>query len=63
MEFKINQALARIRNVIATADLQQPVDARIFKQYSWGRYDTEFHGGRCGYIKDFKMRGRVSVFL
>jgi len=30
---------------------------------SWGRYDTEIYGGKCGYIKDITMRGRVTVFL
>jgi hypothetical protein len=51
LQLRFNSALARIRNVIATADLQQSVDARKFKQYSWGRYDTEIYGGRCGYIR------------
>ena len=30
---------------------------------AWGRYDIEYYGGRCGYIKDEAMQGRVSVFL
>lgn len=63
LQLRTNLSLVRIRNVIATADLQQHVDARMFKQYPWGRYDTEIYGGRCGYIKDIKMRGRVTVFL
>lgn len=63
MQIKTNSELARIRNVISTANLQQPVDAHTFNQYSWGRYDTEVYGGRCGYIKDAGMRGRVTIFL
>lgn len=35
----------------------------VFKQHSWGRYDTEIYDGRCGYIRDVGMRGRVTVFL
>jgi TATA-box binding protein (TBP) (component of TFIID and TFIIIB) len=35
----------------------------MFNQYAWGRYDTEIYGGRCGYIKDITMKGRVTVFL
>jgi len=52
MQLGTNPASVRVRNVISTADLKQPVDARIFKQYSWGRYDTEVYGGNCGYVKD-----------
>lgn len=53
----------KIENVIATADLKQPVDATKFINYRWGTYDSEYYGGRCGYIKDSQMRGRVTVFL
>jgi transcription initiation factor TFIID TATA-box-binding protein len=63
MQIKTTSELARITNVISTANLQQPVDAQMFNQYSWGRYDTEIYGGRCGYIKDVGMRGRVTIFL
>ena len=63
MQIKTTSELARITNVISTANLQQPVDAQIFNQYSWGRYDTEIYRGRCGYIKDVEMRGRVTIFL
>jgi transcription initiation factor TFIID TATA-box-binding protein len=55
--------LLKIQNVISTADLHQNVDARKFNQYPWGKYDTEIYGGRCGYIKDEEMLGRVTVFL
>lgn len=55
--------LLKIQNVISTADLRQHIDARKFNHYHWGKYDIELYGGRCGYIKDEEMRGRVSVFL
>jgi transcription initiation factor TFIID TATA-box-binding protein len=55
--------LLKIHNVVSTSDLHQHIDARKFNQYQWGRYDIEIYGGRCGYIKDEGMQGRVSVFL
>jgi transcription initiation factor TFIID TATA-box-binding protein len=55
--------LLKIQNVVSTSDLHQHVDARKFNQYQWGRYDIELYGGRCGYIKDEEMQGRVAVFL
>ena len=53
----------KIQNVITTADLKQKVDATKFKNYPWGTYDIEYYGGRCGYVKDYSMSGRVTVFL
>ena len=53
----------KIQNVVSTANLQQHIDATKFNDFSWGRYDLELYGGRCGYIKDEGMQGRVSVFL
>jgi transcription initiation factor TFIID TATA-box-binding protein len=55
--------LLKIQNVVSTTDLSQRIDARKFNQYQWGTYDIELYGGRCGYIKDEGMQGRVSVFL
>jgi TATA-box binding protein (TBP) (component of TFIID and TFIIIB) len=55
--------LLKIQNVISTSDLHQKIDARKFNQYEWGRYDIELYGGRCGYIKEEGLQGRVSVFL
>ena len=55
--------LPKIQNVISTADLHQHIDARKLNQYQWGKYDTEIYGGKCGYIKDEGMQGRVSVFI
>lgn len=54
---------AKIQNVVSTADLQQYIDATKFNNFAWGRYDTEYYGGRCAYVKDDEMNGRVSVFL
>ncbi len=31
-------------------------------EYPWGMYDREYYGGRCGYVKDHMIRGRVTVF-
>lgn len=39
------------------------MDAPGFVNYSWGKYDLKYYGGRCGYIKDEKIKGRVTVFL
>ena len=55
--------LLKIQNVISTANLQQYIDATKFNKFSWGRYDLQLYGGRCGYIKNEGMQGRVSVFL
>jgi transcription initiation factor TFIID TATA-box-binding protein len=53
----------KIQNVVSTADLRQYIDATRFNNFAWGRYGIEYYGGRCGYIKDEAMQGRVSVFL
>lgn len=52
----------KIQNVITTANLNQDVDITKFIEYSWGTYDLEYYGGRCGYVKDQKIPGRVTVF-
>jgi transcription initiation factor TFIID TATA-box-binding protein len=54
---------AKIQNVITTADLKQKVDAPRFINYPWGTYDLQYYGGRCGYVKDETIQGRVTVFL
>jgi TATA-box binding protein (TBP) (component of TFIID and TFIIIB) len=51
----------KIHNVISTADLKQNVDAPRLKNYSWGTYDLEYYGGRCGYVKDDSMSGVLLV--
>ncbi len=55
--------MLEIQNVITTSDLRQDVDATRFIQYAWGSYDLERYGGRCGYVKDDEIQGRVTVFL
>jgi hypothetical protein len=52
-----------IRNVITTADLKQKVDAQKFISRPWGTYDLHLYRGRCGYVKDETIQGRVTVFL
>lgn len=52
----------KIRNVVTTADLDQDVDITKFVEFLWGTYDLACYGGRCGYIKDKTIQGRVSVF-
>lgn len=39
------------------------IDLAKFNDFSWGTYDTDLYRGRCGYVKDEKMDGRVSVFV
>ena len=53
----------KIQNVIATADSDRKSTLPRFKNYPWGTYDLEYYGGRCGYVKDDSMTGRVTVFL
>ena len=52
-----------IRNVIATADLNQKVDIPKFIEYPWGIYNLQYYRGRCGYVKDKTIEGKVTVFL
>ena len=47
---------------MSTADLGQTVDITKFNHFSWGTYDLALYGGRCGYVKDDSMTGRVTVF-
>jgi transcription initiation factor TFIID TATA-box-binding protein len=53
----------KIQNVVSTADLRQNIDATRFNNFSWGRYDKAYYRGRCGYVKDEEIKGRVSLFL
>ena len=52
-----------IRNVVTTANLRQHVDVTKFTRHPWGRYGIKYYGGRCGYVKDKIMQGRVAVFF
>lgn len=63
MVTQLKRSQYQITNVITTANLKQSVDAPRFVNHPWGRYDLEYYGGRCGYVKDKKMIGRVTVFL
>lgn len=53
----------RVQNVITTADLAQKIDVSRINEYSWGEYSLKKYGGRCGYVKDDKMKGSVTVFF
>lgn len=52
----------KIQNVVTTANLNQDVDITKFIGFPWGTYDLECYGGRCEYVKDQMIRGRVTVF-
>ncbi len=50
----------KISNVVCTANLNQPVDIASFNNYQYLHSDLSLY--RCGYVKDNKMIGRVTVF-
>lgn len=52
----------KIRNVVTTADLKQDVDITKFGKFSWGIHDLAYYGGRCEYVKDNTIHGRVTIF-
>ena len=49
-----------IQNVVCTADLKQSVDIASFNKYEFLSSNLDLY--RCGYVKDDKMIGRVTVF-
>ncbi|QLH09469.1 TATA box-binding protein [Candidatus Nitrosotenuis sp. DW1] len=49
-----------IQNVVCTADLKQPVDIASFNEFKHLSSNLDLY--RCGYVKDNKMTGRVTVF-
>lgn len=49
-------------NVVVTADTKQQIEIDKFNEFDWGLYDEEIYGGRAAYVKDVKMRGKVTVF-
>lgn len=52
-----------LREIFEAADLKQAVNIIKFNDYSWGCYDIENnYSGKVGYIKDSKIRGRVTIF-
>ncbi len=58
----INKLLPEIKiaNTVSTADLNQKVDIASFNEYEHLHSNLELY--RCGYVKDNKMIGRVSIF-
>ena len=49
-----------IANTVTTADLEQKVDIASFNEYEHLHSDLLLY--RCGYVKDSKMVGRVTIF-
>ncbi len=50
----------KIANTVSTADLNQKVDIASFNKYEHLHSDLALY--RCGYVKDSKMIGRVTIF-
>ena len=50
----------KIVNTVSTADLEQKVDIGSFNKYEHLHSDLDLY--RCGYVKDSKMVGRVTIF-
>jgi len=50
----------KIQNVVCTADLKQSVDIASFNEFQHLSSNLDLY--RCGYVKDDKMVGRVTVF-
>ncbi len=50
----------KIANTVSTADLNQKVDIASFNEYEYLNSDLDLY--RCGYVKDSKMIGRVTIF-
>ena len=49
-----------IKNTVTTADLKQEIDIGSFNKYEHLSSNLDLY--RCGYVKDDKMIGRVTVF-
>lgn len=60
------QAISKIRkeikivNTVSTANLEQRVDIASFNKYEHLSTDLDLY--RCGYVKDDRMTGRVTIF-
>jgi len=52
-----------IVNVVATADLEQPVDLVEISKLPYMIYNPEKYGGRVAYLKTPAMKGKVSIFF
>jgi transcription initiation factor TFIID TATA-box-binding protein len=50
----------KIQNTVTTADLKQEIDIASFNEYEHLSSNLDLY--RCGYVKDDKMVGRVTVF-
>jgi transcription initiation factor TFIID TATA-box-binding protein len=50
----------KIVNIVSTADLEQKVDIGSFNEYEHLHSDLDLY--HCGYVKDDKMMGRVTIF-
>jgi transcription initiation factor TFIID TATA-box-binding protein len=50
----------QIVNTVTTAELDQKVDIGSFNQYEFLESNLDLY--RCGYVKDNKMTGRVTIF-
>lgn len=50
----------KIANVVCTADLKQSVAIERFNEYNFLSSNLTLY--KCGYVKDNKMQGRVTVF-
>jgi len=59
LEEKLRKEIT-IQNVVCTADLKQRVDIASFNEYKFLSSNLDLY--RCGYVKDDKMTGRVTVF-
>ena len=49
-----------IVNTVSTADMKQKVDLTVFNNYPFLESNLELY--RCGYVKDDRMVGRVTIF-
>jgi len=52
-----------IVNVVATADLEQPVDLLEISKLPYMIHSPEKYGGRVAYLKTPFMKGKVSIFF
>ena len=52
----------KIVNVVATADLREPVDIEAAGLQKNFLHDSEIYGGRVTYYKSKAMNGRVTIF-
>ncbi len=50
----------KIQNTVTTADLKQQIDIGSFNEYEFLSSNLDLYA--CGYVKDDKMVGRVTVF-